>query len=159
MAFDLYDKDGSGTIDKEELFLSLMELGQIAPAAQGESSKIDYLEATFALADTNGDGAVDFDEFVSFYSSTLHAVKQEDKARDAFSKYDVNGDNALEKHELFQALLDLDLVPGFDLAQKRAYLEEQFSAADVNGDGVVDFAEFVAFYTTAMDASRGSEHV
>ena len=159
MAFELYDKDGSGTIDKDELFLSLMELGRIAPTAASDTSKIDYLEATFQLADTNGDGSVDFDEFVSFYASTLHAVKQEDKARDAFSKYDVNGDNALEKHELFQALLDLDLVPGFDLAQKRAYLEEQFSAADVNGDGVVDFAEFVAFYTTAMDASRGSEHV
>ena len=35
---------------------------------------------------------------------------------------------------LSQALLDLDLVPGFGLAQKRAYLEETFNAADTNGE-------------------------
>lgn len=80
-------------------------------------------------------GEVDFDEFVAFYASTLEAIEQEQKARDAFTKYDVDGSNTLEKHELFQALLDLDLVPGLDLAQKRSYLEEQFHLADSNGDG------------------------
>ena len=159
LAFEMYDKDNSGTIDKEELFLALMELGRVAPSNYGDTAKIDYLEANFALADTNGDGEVDFDEFVEFYASTLHAVKQEDVARDAFSRYDVDGSNTLEKHELFQALLDLDMVPGFDLAQKRTYLEEQFAAADSNGDGVVDFSEFVAFYVTAQDSSKNSEVV
>ena len=46
------------------------------------------------------------------------------------------------------------MVPGHDQYEKRAYLEEQFAIADTNGDGVVDFAEFVAFYTMARH--RGS---
>ena len=157
LAFDTYDKDKSGTIDKEELFLSLMELGRVAPANYGAQSQIDYLEANFRLADTNGDGEVDFDEFVAFYASTLHAVEMEETARKAFSKYDVDESNTLEKHELFQALLELNMVPGMDLKQKREYLEEQFNAADSNGDGVVDFAEFVAFYVTMVETSKGEE--
>ena len=159
LAFETYDKDNSGTIDKEELFLALLELGRVAPATAGTQSQMDYLEANFRLADTNGDGEVDFDEFVSFYASTLKAVEQEEVARKAFTKYDVDESNSLEKHELFQALFELDLVPGMDLRQKREYLEEQFAAADSNGDGVVDFAEFVAFYVTMMDASKKSDDV
>ena len=62
---------------------------------------------------------MDFDEFVDFYGSTLKAIAQEQKARDAFTKYDVDGSNTLEKHELFQVLLDLELVPGLDLKEKR----------------------------------------
>ena len=40
-----------------------------------------------------------------------------------------------------------------DIGEKREYLEEQFCAADTNGDGVVDFAEFVAYYAMARHAS------
>lgn len=38
-------------------------------------------------------------------------------------------------------------MPGFSLAEKREYIEAEFAKADVNGDGVVDFSEFCAFYT------------
>ena len=58
-----------------------------------------------------------------------------------------------------QALFELDMVPGHDVNEKRVYLEDQFALADTNGDGVVDFAEFVAFYTMALHDSRKSDHV
>lgn len=51
------------------------------------------------------------------------------------------------------------MVPGHDAYEKRVYLEDQFAIADVNGDGVVDFAEFVAFYTSAMHDSRKSDEI
>ena len=34
------------------------------------------------------------------------------RARDAFTRFDVDGSNELEKHELFQVLLELDVVRG-----------------------------------------------
>ncbi|KOO53319.1 calmodulin [Chrysochromulina tobinii] len=154
-AFEAYDKDGSGTIDKLELFNVLRELGQV-PSGGNPKEKEDFLEKNFALADTNGDGVVDFDEFAEFYALTMDAIEQEQVARDAFQKYDVDGSNSLEKHELFHALLDLDLLPGMALGEKREYLEEQFAAADTNGDGIVDFGEFVAFYVAARRASLSS---
>jgi hypothetical protein len=46
------------------------------------------------------------------------------------------------KRELFRVLLiDLDLMPGFSLVEKRNFVEDQFLKADVNGDGTIDFAE------------------
>ena len=51
------------------------------------------------------------------------------------------------------------MVPGHDAYEKRVYLEEQFVIADTNGDGVVDFAEFVAFYTAVLHDSRKSDVV
>ena len=80
-AFELYDKDGSGFIDKYELFDCLMELGRVTPVAATEAAKLEYLEATFKLADTNGDGEVDYDEFVEFYAATLDDIAQEQVAR------------------------------------------------------------------------------
>ena len=156
-AFRVFHADvNSGQLDKQELFKVLIELGLCAPVRGSEKEKEKALESQFLLADVNGDGAVDFGEFVAFYLDAMEAVTCEASARDAFSRYDVDESNSLEKHELFQALLDLDLVPQGALAQKRAYLEEQFCLADTNGDGVVDFGEFVAFYIAARKASMSS---
>ena len=49
------------------------------------------------------------------------------------ARYDVDGSNSLEKHELVQALFELDMVPGHDVHEKRMYLEDQFAIADTNG--------------------------
>ena len=158
-AFDIYDVDKSGTIEKEELFQVLIEMGQVAPANGDNPEKLEFLEMSWQVADTNNDGVVDMQEFIEFYSMTIEAVEQEDAARKAFSQYDADGSNALEKHELFQVLLELDMVPGMDLSEKREYLEETFSSADVNGDGIVDFAEFTAFYSKARKDAKHSEHI
>lgn len=56
-AFDMFDKDGSGKIDKEEIrsLLCGEDLSQIV-------SK-DELEKYLAEVDENGDGEIDFTEF------------------------------------------------------------------------------------------------
>lgn len=62
-----------------------------AAADQGtDEEKRDFLETSFAFADTNKDGRVDKDEFIVFYSALLDAQELEEKARAAFDEYDID---------------------------------------------------------------------
>jgi EF-hand domain pair len=54
-AFATFDKDGSGTIDAEELYACLKAMGHHPEPLE--------LEELLAQMDTNGDGVIDFDEF------------------------------------------------------------------------------------------------
>lgn len=56
-AFDMFDKDGSGKIDKTEL-ISLLN-------GDGLSNNVprEQLEAYIKEVDANGDGEIDFEEF------------------------------------------------------------------------------------------------
>ena len=76
-AFARYDTDGNGTIDKEGLFDMCLTVGQVAPAGAMDPEKREYLEKQWALADTNGDGTVDYDEFVEFYVRSRRYAAEE----------------------------------------------------------------------------------
>ena len=56
-AFASFDKDGSGSISVEELREVLVE-------NLGQQVSDDELDRLVKLADANGDGEIDFDEFV-----------------------------------------------------------------------------------------------
>jgi len=60
-AFKLFDKDGNGTIDIDELGSVMKNLGQ--------SPTNEELRAIIEEADIDGDGSIDFDEFVEMMSS------------------------------------------------------------------------------------------
>lgn len=148
-AFAKYDADGSGTIDKEELFTVLLEAGHTNQGAM-PAARRDFMQAEFAKADTDGSGAVDIDEFENFYVLICQYDEAEVVAREAFAKYEVSGDNCLQKDELFMVLLEHNAVLGDTAAEQQRQLEREFRAADINKDNAVDFQEFVHFYITLV---------
>jgi Ca2+-binding EF-hand superfamily protein len=62
-AFAIFDRDDSGDIDREELRVVLMALGQ--------NVYMTEIEEMMKQADSDGDGKISFDEFVSMMSKRL----------------------------------------------------------------------------------------
>jgi hypothetical protein len=62
-AFDLFDTDGSGTIDTKEL--------QVALRALGFDSKKEKVRKMIADIDLDGSGTIDFDEFVEMMTGKM----------------------------------------------------------------------------------------
>ncbi|KAF9794367.1 hypothetical protein SFRURICE_014587 [Spodoptera frugiperda] len=87
-AFRLFDKDGDGTITKEELGRVMRSLGQFA--------RVEELQDMLQEVDSDGDGNVSFEEFVSILSksmsgpagNTSSAEQEERELRDAFRVFD-----------------------------------------------------------------------
>jgi len=60
-AFDLFDTDGSGSIDVNEL--------KVAMKALGMDAKSEEIRKLINDIDTDGDGTIDFDEFLAMMTA------------------------------------------------------------------------------------------
>ena len=81
-AFALFDKDGDGTISTKELGTVMNSLGQKPTAAE--------LETMIKEIDTDGNGEIDFDEFLTMMAKKLQESDLEDDIREAFRVFDIN---------------------------------------------------------------------
>ena len=81
-AFALFDKDGDGTISTQELGTVMNSLGQKPTAAE--------LEVMIKEIDTDGNGEIDFDEFLAMMAKKLQESDLEEDIREAFRVFDMN---------------------------------------------------------------------
>ena len=78
-AFDLFDTDGSGTIDLKEL--------KVAMRALGFEPKKEEVKKLIAEIDKNGSGTIDFNEFLEMMAAKmvraflLEKIEREDRKR------------------------------------------------------------------------------
>jgi Ca2+-binding EF-hand superfamily protein len=138
-AFDLFDKDRDGRITCQELFTVMQNIRQ--PATDIE------IREMITHADKDGNGTVEFDEFLSMMARRLTVQDPEDdeaarrrheaEMRQAFQVFDIDGDGLIDASELRQTMANLgERLTDDDV---RAMIKE----ADKNGDGKVDYEEFV----------------
>merc|ERR1719483_244231 len=131
-AFKKLDKDGDGVISKKEM------------ASCGLNEQ--QVEAIFSLGDSNNDGEIDLQEFISCMCPSASAVvfkvsklfNSKEKAAEAFKKIDINGDGLISKDEMRSA----SLSNGAKL--NAVEVDSIFSLGDANGDGEIDMEEFLA---------------
>ena len=79
-AFDLFDTDGSGTIDTKEL--------QVALRALGFDSKKEKVRKMIADIDLDGSGTIDFEEFVEMMTGKMGDRDSPDEIRRVFKLFD-----------------------------------------------------------------------
>ena len=130
-AFDIFDVDGGGTITAEELGEVMKSLGQKPTRAQ--------LEAMVREIDADGDGAIDFPEFLTMMLRKMNEGDPERELRDVFTVFDKDKSGTISADELKSVMK----VIGEKLTEQE--IEDAIRLADTTGDGEVDYDEFIAF--------------
>lgn len=132
-AFDLFDTDGSGTIDPTELKTAMESLGF---KAQNET--------VFQLIndiDKNGTGDIDFEEFLDLMTMKLGEGETEEDIRKVFDLFDDDKSGYITLQNLKRVTKDL----GENMTD--AELLEMIERADSDDDGQVSFEDFYSIMT------------
>ncbi|OWF37728.1 calmodulin-A-like isoform X2 [Mizuhopecten yessoensis] len=128
-AFSLFDKDGDGTITSKELGTVMRSLGQHPT----ESDLKDMVNEV----DTDGNGTIDFPEFLAMMVNQLQGASNDEELREAFRVFDKDGNGLISAAELRHVMISL----GEKLTEEE--VDEMIKEADMNGDGQIDYDEFV----------------
>ncbi|XP_063693335.1 uncharacterized protein LOC134825124 isoform X2 [Bolinopsis microptera] len=127
--FAMFDKDNSGSIDVNELESMVSSLGITA-------TKED-LNDMIAEADIDKSGTIEFDEFKTLIGPHFQKEKPPEDYIDAFNFFDKDGDGFISRTELRTIMNTVDSK----LAESD--IEDMIKEADQNGDGKIDFDEFI----------------
>ncbi|XP_060066520.1 calmodulin-A-like [Ylistrum balloti] len=134
-AFRLFDKDGDGSITTDELGTVMRNLGQYP--------NTDELNMMLKEIDIDGDGTFSFEEFVQVMAnmggiSEQSEEDEEEELRQAFRVFDKTGCGYISASDLRAVLQCM----GEDLTEDE--IDEMIAEVDIDGDGRIDFEEFIA---------------
>jgi len=128
-AFSLFDKDGDGTITTEELGTVMRSLGQNPTEAE--------LQDMINEVDGDGNGTIDFPEFLALMARKMKDTDSEEELIEAFKVFDRDGNGFISAAELRHVMTNL----GEKLTDEE--VDEMIREADVDGDGQINYEEFV----------------
>ena len=129
-AFSLFDKDGDGSITCEELKTVMTSLG--------ENPTTTELEEMIQEVDADGNGKIEFSEFLHMMAQKMGTRNFDDEALEAFKVLDKDGSGSISESELRQIMNNI----GENMTDEE--IKEMINEADLDGDGQVSFKEFAA---------------
>jgi len=108
----------------------------------GNASK--FAAHVFRTFDNNGDGTIDFREFISSLSVTTRGTLEE-KLQWAFHIYDIDGDGFITQNELFSIVKAVQKMVGAidDASITKTKMTKIFNKMDKNHDSQLSLEEFI----------------
>eukprot|EP00095_Tigriopus_kingsejongensis_P012297 snap_masked-scaffold324_size206069-processed-gene-1.14 protein:Tk12297 transcript:snap_masked-scaffold324_size206069-processed-gene-1.14-mRNA-1 annotation:"PREDICTED: calmodulin-like" len=131
--FQMFDKDGDGTIDTTELGTVMRSLGQ--------NPDEEEIEEMVDEADEDGSGSINFPEFIGLMMKKQQGGQTKDEIKQAFRVFDKDGNGYVSSTELKFVMSRL----GVNFTDDE--LQEMVLEADIDGDGQVCFEEFYNMMT------------
>merc|ERR1711924_74114 len=126
-SFSLFDKDGDGTITTKELGTVMRSLGQNPTEAELQDM----------INEVDGSGTIDFPEFLNLMARKMKDTDSEEEIKEAFKVFDKAGNGFISAAELRHVMTNL----GEKLTDEE--VDEMIREADVDGDGQINYDEFV----------------
>jgi calmodulin len=100
--------DGAGTITTRKLGVVMRSLGQNPTEAE--------LQDMINEVDTDGDGVLDFPDFLTMMARKVQETDSEEKIKEAFNVFDRNGDGYIGAAELRHVMASLGKLFPFSLS-------------------------------------------
>lgn len=132
--FQAFDTDRSGTVTISELMDGLRKKGV-------EKAASEVAELVKSM-DMDGNGALDYEEFIAATLSTAKMENEDNLAR-AFAYFDKDNSGYISRSEVQKVITD------FGLDHEFGDVNDFMEAADTNKDGKIDYDEFLAVMTAA----------
>ncbi|XP_031271031.1 calmodulin-like protein 8 [Pistacia vera] len=127
--FCLLDKDGDGCITIKELVAAIRSLDQ-NPIEEELHNMINEV-------DMNGNRTIELGEFLNLMARKMKECEAEEELREAFKVFDKDQDGYISPNELTHVMMNL----GEKLTDEE--VEQMVREADLEGDGQVNYEEFV----------------
>ncbi|XP_023335010.1 neuronal calcium sensor 2 isoform X2 [Eurytemora carolleeae] len=108
---------------------------------QGKSGE-QFLDQLFRIFDKDGDGSIDFKEFMIATDMTSRGDPEE-KLRWAFRMYDKDGSGEIEMGEMVEIFCLMYSIQGYTEEEATERAEKIFKSLDNNGDGTLEEEEFI----------------
>ena len=127
--FELFDKDNSGSITTKELGTVMRNLGQ--------NPSEEELKQMIREVDLNGNGTIDFKEFMCLMVKKMKDNDFDEELQEAFKVFDRDQNGYISSHELRHTMTNL----GENLTPEE--VEEMIKEADLDNDQQIDYDEFM----------------
>ncbi|CAN1253236.1 unnamed protein product [Linum perenne] len=146
-AFSLFDKDGDGHFSDPSLFhlipvfvftgcITTKELGTVMRSL-GQNPTEAELQDMINEVDADGNGTIDFPEFLNLMARKMKDTDSEEELKEAFRVFDKDQNGFISAAELRHVMTNL----GEKLTDEE--VDEMIREADVDGDGQINYEEFV----------------
>ncbi|EOD27080.1 hypothetical protein EMIHUDRAFT_434941 [Emiliania huxleyi CCMP1516] len=146
-AFDLFDTDGSGTIDAKELKVAMRALGfepkkarrRLRPPGRRDAAceRREEIKKMIDEIDKDGSGTIEFDEFLQMMTQKMGEKDSREEILKAFRLFDDDDTGKITFSNLKRVAKEL----GENMTDEE--LQEMIDEADRDGDGEINEEEFL----------------
>ncbi|GFP88074.1 calmodulin-3 [Phtheirospermum japonicum] len=119
----------------------------------GQNPTESELQDMINEVDADGNGTIDFPEFLNLMARKMKDTDSEEELKETFRVFDKDQNGFISAAELRHAMTNLDKIP------TKAELQDMINEVDADGNGTIDFPEFLNLMARKMKDTDSEEEL